>query len=135
MLEKLKGTFDKSVATVSVKSGTMVEVSKTNIAISNAQKKLESGIKDLGQQLFSAWKEGPLELECFEESFQALKDIEVEIETLNKRLEEIKEEEARLLGTQQKQAPVAGSGVFCTNCGKNLPSGSRFCDGCGTPVK
>ena len=57
---------------------------------------------------------------------------------LNGRLAQIKAEEDKILGAAQRPAaptstPAAGT-VFCTNCGKALPAGSRFCDECGTPV-
>lgn len=129
MLEKLKGTFDRSVAAVSVKSETMVESSRTKTAISNAQRNLENGINALGHRLYATWKSGSVDLALFTEEVDALLAIEKEIEALNAHLEEIKLEESRILGTQSKPA-----GVFCTNCGKALPAGSRFCDGCGTPV-
>lgn len=33
-----------------------------------------------------------------------------------------------------KQTAYAGSGRFCHKCGMQLPEGSAFCPGCGTPV-
>ena len=51
---------------------------------------------------------------------------------LRVRLEQIKAEEDKILGSAAK--PAAQGGVFCTNCGKRLLPGSRFCDECGTPV-
>ncbi len=38
---------------------------------------------------------------------------------------------------QHNQAPQTnsfGNGVMCSNCGKPVPSGSKFCPECGTPV-
>ena len=76
MLEKLKGTFDRSVAAVSVKSETMVESSRTKTAISNAQRNLESGINALGHRLYATWKTGSVDLAQFTEDVDALLAIE-----------------------------------------------------------
>ena len=133
MFEHLKGTFDRSVAAVSVKSEVLVETSRTRTALAAAQKKLESQTADLGVKLYTSWKQGNNDMTLFLEELQAIRATEAEIDGLNDRLEQIRQEESRILGTPQK--PAAGEGAaFCRNCGKPLVPGSRFCAECGTPV-
>lgn len=134
MFDSLKDTLNKSVAAVSVKSETLVESSRVKSMISNAQKRLEAEKEALGVKLYQNWKAGALSWEIFTEDFARIEGIEGEIEGLNKRLEEIKAEENRVLGTAPAAAKPAAGTVFCTKCGKALPAGSRFCDGCGNPV-
>lgn len=130
MLEKLRGTFDKGVAAVSVKSETLVESSRTKTAISSAQRRMDSELDALGRNIYLTWKNGQFSLEQFQADFERVLSIEQEVATLTAHLEEIKQEELRILGT-----PTKSAGCFCSNCGKALPAGSRFCDECGTPVK
>lgn len=135
MLEKLKGTFDKGIAAMSVKSETLVESSRTKTAISSAQKKMGLQLNELGMKLYQAWKSGQRSLEGFAEDFESIQAIEQEIASLSSYLEEIKREEGRILGGQTPPPqPQSAGGCFCTRCGKALPAGSRFCDECGTPV-
>lgn len=137
MFDSLKDTLNKGVAAVSVKSESLVESSRVKTAIGNAQKKLESEKAALGVRFYQSWKEGKASVELFADDFARIQGIEGEIAGLNARLAQIKAEEDKILGSAQKPAAPAvpaASGVFCTNCGKNLPAGSRFCDECGTPV-
>lgn len=130
MLERLKGTFDKSVAAVSVKSEALVESSRTKATISTEQKKMDAAINAIGVKLYQAWRNGDINMELFTDDLTAIQEIENSIAALNIRLEEIKQEESRILGGVTKTS----GGCFCMNCGKMLPTGSRFCDNCGTPV-
>lgn len=131
MFGKLKSTLDKSVAAVSVKSESLVETSRTKTAINNAQQKMGLEFNALGQKVYSLWRTGQ-DLTDIKEDLKRIQELEGEIADLEKRLVEIKEEESRLLATPQAN-PVP-SGHFCSNCGKALAAGSRFCDECGTPV-
>ena len=133
MFEKFKDTLDKSVAAVSVKSESLVESSRTKTAINNTQKKMDAELSALGGKVFKAWQAEQFSMELITEDLNRIQALENEVAALKTRLEQIKEEEGRILGTQQKAAPAAGGG-FCSNCGKALIAGSRFCDECGTPV-
>lgn len=134
MLEKLKGTFDKGIAAVSVKSETLVESSRTKTAMNSAQKKMEAQMSALSMKIYQAWKAGERSLESFTADFESIQATEQEIASLSSYLEDIKREENRILGGQKQQQSQSAGGCFCTKCGKALPAGSRFCDECGTPV-
>lgn len=135
MLDSLKDTLNRSVATVSAKSETLVESSRVKSAISAAQKKMEAGQLTLGVKLYQSWKTGETNIDLFAEDLERIKEVEEEINGLNARLEQIKaEEEARILNNIPVSSSGATGAIFCTNCGRPLPAGSRFCDECGTPV-
>lgn len=131
MFEKIKGTLDKGVAAVSVKSEALVETSRTKTALNSARQRMAAEFGALGQTVYSLWRSGQ-DITAITEELERIQDIENEIAELEKRLEQIKEEESRILNAPQA-APVS-SGRFCSNCGKPLASGSRFCGECGTPV-
>ena len=134
MFDSLKDTLNKSVAAVSVKSETFVESSRIKSAISNTQKKLDGELNALGVKFYRSWQAGQASIEAFAGDFARIQGIEQEIESLKASLSQIKAEEDKILGGGQKQAAPAPGTIFCTNCGKALPAGSRFCDECGTPV-
>ena len=131
MFDSLKDTLNKSVAAVSVKSETLVESSRIKAAISNAQKRVDGELNTLGIKFYNYWKSGQASVEAFAEDLARIQSIEMEIDSLKVRLEQIKAEEDKILGAAPK--PTV-SGTFCTNCGKALAAGTRFCDNCGNPV-
>lgn len=131
MLEKLKGTFDKSVAAVSIKSESLVESSRVRSLMATAQKNMDTGIAALGAKLYNNWLAGDVQLDALKEECEKIKAISDEIEAHKGRLAQIKEEESQFLSTQKS----ASKSAFCTNCGKKLTPGTKFCDSCGTPVK
>ena len=132
MFKSIKGTFDKGVAAVSVKSESIVESSRTRTAIATAQKNMDQEINALGVKFYNSWLAGSIDREELEAACQKIKAIQAELAELRGRLAQIKEEESQILGGQKK---AAGDTVFCVNCGKKLPGGVRFCDACGAPVK
>ena len=139
MLEKLKGTIDKGINAVSAKSESLVETNKTKNIMSNAQKAMDARLAALGQKFYADWKSGSVELETYVSDIEQIMQIERDIEGCKLRLEEIKrEEEARIMngGAQPGVPPVGAQPAvcFCTNCGRQLPAGSRFCDGCGAQL-
>jgi len=152
MLEKLKNTFDKGVAAVSVKSENLVETSRTKTAMSSAQKTMDAELGNLGRRLYEDWKKGAVDLGGYIGDIDRIMQIERDIEGYRARLEQIKMEESRILGggAQQAAAPMGGmpapnawqqgnmqqtATTYCVNCGRPLAVGSRFCDGCGEQVE
>ena len=138
MLEKLRSTFDKGLATVSAKSESLAESSRVKTTIYSSQKRLETELNALAPRIYASWKAGNRSLEEFADDFARIQIIEQEISILQNRLSEIKqEEEARIQAASADPSPqndpIPG-GFFCGNCGRALPPGSRFCDVCGTPV-
>lgn len=135
VFDSFMNTINKGVATVSVKSESLVENSRIKSAISANQKQLETEISALGTKVYQMWKSDQVNVELLTQDFERMKGIEAEIASLNARLEQVKAEENKILGSAAKPAPAPAAGtVFCTNCGKALAAGSRFCDECGTPV-
>ncbi len=132
VFDSLKDTINKGVTAVSVKSESLVESSRVKSAMGSSQKKLDAELSALGVKFYQAWKAGEAEGALFADDLARVRAIEEEMDGLRVRLEQIKAEEDKILGSAAK--PAAQGGVFCTNCGKRLLPGSRFCDECGTPV-
>lgn len=131
MFKSIRGTLEKGVAAVSVKSESIVESSRARTAIATVQKNIDLATAELGGKFYNSWASGSVDQEEMEAACQKIKEMYVELAALQARLEKIKEEESQILGSQKK----AGDALFCINCGKKLSPGVNFCDGCGTPVK
>lgn len=129
MAGKIGDIFNKGITTISVKSEAMSEVSRNKTAITNARKVLDDAFFGLGRRLYSDWKNGAVDLNTYAAEVERMMQVERDIESFTRRIEEIKAQEAALLA----QTNQAGS-FFCDQCGKQLPLGSRFCDGCGAQV-
>lgn len=140
MLEKLKNTFDRGIATVSVKSESMVEMSRIKAQIQNLQRQQAALTAQLGGELYEMWKAGSVDQERLEAVCGEISACEQGIDEQNRRMEQVRKEEQQLLGVQpaQQQAsaaqPSASQGLFCPSCGMQNPAGAKFCIGCGTKI-
>ncbi len=130
MLEKLKNTFDRGIATVSVKSESMVEMSRIKAQIQNLQRQQTALTAQLGSELYEMWKAGTLDQERIEAVCGEISACEQGIMEQNRRMEQVRREEQQLLGVQ----PSAPQGLFCPSCGMRNPAGAKFCIGCGTKI-
>lgn len=132
MLEKLKNTFDRGLATVSVKSESMVEISRIKAQIQSLQKQQAAMTNQLGEEMYAMWKDGELDRERFEQACGQILACEQAIEEQNRRMEQVRMEEQQLLGGQA--APVQPQ-MFCPACGTKNQTGARFCTNCGTKIR
>lgn len=133
MLKGIKATFDKGITAASVKSGALVESSRTRTAITSTQKRMDEELSALGVLYFNGWVSNQLSQEALDEKCRQIKELQTELVSLQTRLEQIKEEENQALNAQKKDP--AGDVIFCVNCGRQLNSSAKFCDACGTPVQ
>lgn len=137
MLEKLKSTFDRGIATVSVKSESMVEMSRIKSQIQGLQKQQAALISQLGGEMYEMWKAGTMNRERFEQVCGDISAVEQSIDELNRRMEQVRAEEQQLLGTQpaaSAQAAPQTPGLFCPSCGAKNQAGARFCVNCGSKL-
>ena len=130
MLEKLKNTFDCGIATVSVKSESMVEMSRIKAQIQNLQRQQTALTAQLGSELYEMWKAGTLDQERIEAVCGEISACEQGIMEQNRRMEQVRREEQQLLGVQ----PVQQQGLFCPSCGMQNSAGAKFCISCGTKI-
>lgn len=135
IFDSIKDTLNKGVATVSVKSESLVESSRVKAAIGGTQKKLDTALAALGARFYQLVKAGQVEAGALDAEVTELQGMEQELQELQARLEQIKDEESKILGGAGAKKPAAApGGSFCTACGKALAPGARFCDECGTPL-
>ena len=58
VLGKIKESIDKSLVSVSVKSGTYLETEKLKAKVGNVQEEIHNLKQELGEAIFAQWKNG-----------------------------------------------------------------------------
>lgn len=159
MLGKLKDKLDRGIATVSVKSESMVETSRIKSQIQNYQRQQTALITQLGNEMYAMWKAGEMNRERFEQVCKEIYGFEQAIAEQNRRIEQIRIEEQQLLGTQpmpqqmpaqpqmpqqmpqqmpaQSQMPQQMSAQQAPGAPVSMqaqPASARLCPACGKPV-
>ncbi len=156
MLGKLKDKLDRGIATVSVKSESMVETSRIKSQIQNYQRQQTALITQLGNEMYAMWKAGEMNRERFEQDRKEIYGSEQAIAEQNRRIEQIRVEEQQLLGTQpmpippqtpqqmpmqqqmmQQPIPQQMSAQQAPGAPVSMqaqPASARLCPACGKPV-
>jgi len=127
ILDKLKEKFDKGVATVSVKSSTILESTKTRGFISTLKEQKQSSMEKMGIDVYSLYLNNELTMDKVLEMCQGIANIDDKIKEKLEELKNIQEEEKKLLGIKEN-----ASTITCA-CGHAIPQNSKFCTNCGKP--
>ena len=126
MLKKIKGSFDRGLAAMSVKSESLVETGRTKAAISNLEDRLQEAETALGKRCYELWKRSGSQQPELAAELSQVDSLRGQIDKLSARLEQIRREEEELLNK--------ASGRFCMHCGKPAEGDAKFCMHCGKPL-
>ena len=126
MLKKIKGSFDRGLAAMSVKSESLVETGRTKAAISNLEDRLQEAETALGKRCYELWKRSGSQQPELAAELSQVDSLRGQIDKLSARLEQIRREEEELLNKT--------SGRFCMHCGKPAEGDAKFCMHCGKPL-
>jgi len=124
MFGKIKGTIDKSVATITVKSGEFVEISKIKTRIQNDEKEIAKLEATLGKAYYHQWIAGVKDEAVLNDIAGEIKAFYDDIDAGNKEIEELQESNNKILNTEEK--------VECPNCHAENRVGVTFCVACGS---
>lgn len=127
VLGKMKNSFEKGVAAVSIKSNELVETTKLKSANAGLEDQILELKTQLGDAYLEHWKAGTLASVDFLRFCREMMEIEAEIDANLKRIEEIKTAAERL---EQQNA-----GIIICACGKPNRVGSKFCVNCGVKLE
>ncbi len=136
MLGKIKESIDKSLVSVSVKSGTYLETEKLKAKVGNVKDEIHSLKQELGEAVFAQWKNGGVNPQTIESACAALSRKEQEIARYQEEIDRITVEKAKILGEEPRAAAAAAreDGMTCS-CGKVNAPGARFCKACGKKLE
>lgn len=152
---KIKGSIDKSVATVSVKSNEFVETTKFKTQIATLEKEIEELQKTVGKGYYRKWCNEELDFEEINEVCGVIKAKEKEIENCRQEIENLQNESKKILSAEDgNKCPSCGAvnkenAKFCAGCGMKLieddmtfcqcgakvKNTAKFCPACGTPMQ
>lgn len=135
MLGKIKESIDKSLVSVSVKSGTYLETEKLKAKVGNVQEEIHNLKQELGEAIFAQWKNGGVNPQTIESACAALNRKEAEIAGYQAQIDQITREKARILGEELKPAAAGREGGVTCSCGKVNAPGARFCKACGKKLE
>ena len=125
--DKFKQGVGKGVATVSVKSREMIEVSRINSQIANIQQRKKEALEELGSIAHTMLLKGALDEERLRDRSAAIAALDEQIKQKEAELTEIHGRAQEALG---KPKPVA----VCA-CGAEVYEGTKFCGKCGKKVE
>ena len=123
---KIKGSIDKSVATVSIKSSEFVEITKFKTQIANLEKEIEELQRTVGKGYYRKWNTGDADMAEIDEVCALIKAKEDEIEGCKQEIENLQNENKKILNSEDS--------VKCPNCGAANKEDAKFCAGCGTKL-
>lgn len=137
------------------------QISKLKSQIRKWEKERNKVFPDLGQQVYSLFKEGKIEEPSLVETCRRIESIDEQSENsrleISRLQEQIRQMKAagpgEVILCSYCQAPLAPGTKFCGNCGKEVPSAApapamacpkcgapisaetKFCGSCGAPVQ
>ena len=123
---KIKGSIDKSVATVSIKSSEFVEITKFKTQIATLEKEIEELQKTVGKGYYRKWNTGDADMAEIDEICALIKAKEEEIEGCKQEIENLQNENKKILSSEDNNK--------CPNCGAVNKEDAKFCAGCGTKL-
>ncbi len=129
MLEKLKKTIDKSVATVSVKSNEFIEITKLKTQNAMLEKEIDLMKQQLGAAYFNQWNANQIESSSLEELCHEIQMKEAMIEANLQKIECMQREKQQILGM-----PAQNDTILCA-CGKVNAATAKFCISCGSKLE
>lgn len=124
VLGKLKGSCDALVATVSIRSGEFIEVSKIKTQITTITNEVNGRKVDLGEVVYKMFNTGVYDYELIGKIGLEIKEKEDLIVSLHERIFNLQNENSQIFGGKQ--------GLTCSQCGEVNAAGSKFCISCGS---
>ncbi len=112
----LKGTVKKTAGKAYEKSSQIVEVTKINFKISEAEANVEKNFSEIGRKVYGMYKDGESVNEDIKTVCELIDNKFFEIETLKNQIEEIKE--IKICKSCKSKNNLEAK--FCSNCGEKM---------------
>ncbi|MCM8709634.1 zinc-ribbon domain-containing protein [Clostridium sp. SYSU_GA19001] len=112
-LSKVGKFLEEEASNVAQKTGTLYEISKLNISISQEEKKIEDICIKIGHKIYKDYKEKKINDKNLIDKCEEIEKIEKIIESLKKKILKLKD---------KKQ---------CKKCGAEMERRAAFCPECG----
>jgi len=113
ILDSLKNKIYETAKTAAKKSNEIVETTKIKFAISDAEAKIAQTMKEMGEMIYDAYKNGEEPEDEYLEKCSAIDDVFENINDLKERLCEVKDIKV------------------CSECNKETDNEAAYCSACG----
>lgn len=141
--QKFKSSFNRGVATISVKTSSSLEKVKIKTHIESIEKEIEHLISEIGEKAYEIWETNDSDFSVLGEKCFVVKQKKDEIIQLNEAYNSIDERDGQILGTSvneenhevKETAPISNESITCPNCGSVYIQSVKFCKKCGQKLK
>ena len=141
--QKFKSSFNRGVATISVKTSSSLEKVKIKTHIESIEKEIEHLISEIGENAYEIWETNDNDFSVLGEKCLVVKQKKDEIIQLNEAYNSIDERDGQILGTSvneenhevKETAPISNESITCPNCGSVYIQSVKFCKKCGQKLK
>ena len=106
----------KLTKTVAGKTNNLVDVTKLNLALSEAERKITALYEKIGETVYSKYTQGELNCHEFDEILKEIDSFKAEQESIKAQIAELK------------------NAITCTECGTNNDKDNDFCSKCGAKL-
>lgn len=114
--EDWRSKLAKAVRTVKDSTGEIYNTAKINVDLGKEQDHLNKLYYEIGKKVHEIYQYGGSLGKFFDEKYLEIKEVEERIEELQKKMEEVKKVRV------------------CTECGKEVEKGAKFCPKCGASM-
>lgn len=126
MFKILKGSLDKGIATVSIKSSEVLEISKFKTQIATFTNEINERKNDIGAIVYKMYISGNYDFELLNNICAEIKDKESSIATIYEKIAQLQFDNNRVFGKQQISR--------CNKCNESNPTNAKFCIACGNAL-
>ncbi len=131
---KLKSSFNKGIATVSIKTSSSLEKVKLKTHIESLKDEILKRESIVGETVFEIWKEDSSTFPMLKKQLEELMEKQQELEQLVMELNSIDERDKQILGTAeyvQQEENVEEEKYVCPKCNAIYEVPIKFCRKCG----
>lgn len=126
----LVDNINKGLATINVKTSTLMEASKYKTQITNRENEIHSLKQYIGEMVYL--NRSAFTLDMVRQQITEIEAKYAAIEELKKQLAELEEAEKSILGSEASDNTPK---IFCPSCGTPNEVGSKFCEKCGNKLE
>lgn len=113
-LSKFGKYLEDGASNVAQKTGTLYEISKLNIAISQEEKMIDDICIKIGRKIYKDYKEKKISDKSLIDKCEEIEQIEKDIASLKKKVLKLKDKKlCKKCGTEMER-----KATFCPKCGK-----------------
>lgn len=141
--QKFKTSFNRGVATISVKTSSSLEKVKIKTHIESIEKEIEHLLSEIGENAYEIWEKNDMNYSVLAEKCSFVKQKKDEIIQLNEAYNSIDERDGQILGTSsneenhevKEEVTITNDSITCPNCGSTYIQSVKFCKKCGQKLK